>query len=64
MRADKGGGLAKIIEFRSMLNVNNYNLETKDLESSFQISKVERLQQTLATTMRAILLGSILDSKF
>ena len=64
MRNEKGGELAKSIKLRHMLNVNQQNLETTSSESIFQIGKVERLNQTLDNTMRAILLGSSRDSKF
>jgi len=64
VRTDKGGELAKSSKFREMLALHNYNLQTTASESSFQIGKVERLHQTLANMMRALLLGANLGNAF
>lgn len=47
-----------------MLRLNHYNLQPTSPESTFQIGKVERLHQSLASMMRTMLLGSNLSSKF
>ena len=64
MRTDKGGELENSIDFRKTIKNSHYALQTTAQESSFQIGTVERLHQTLAGMIQAMLLVSNLGSDY
>jgi hypothetical protein len=65
IRCDQGGELARSTEFRTrMLKDFNYKVEPTGADSPSQNGGVERFNQTIGATTRALLYGSSLPATF
>ena len=65
IRCDQGGELAKSQDFRQVaLDNNHYVVEPTGADSASQNGGVERWNDTLAVTVRALLYGSSLPAKY